>query len=246
MAQWRGLSPLRVGERLRSQGQSGLEKARHRKGAYKCKDCRKQFTVTVGTIFEGSHIPLHKWLMAIHLLCASKKGMSAHQLHRLLGITYKSAWFMAHRIREAIRQEPLASKLKGTVEVDETYVGGKARMDQKYDNKTPVIALVERSGHVRDGKVIAYPVQRVTAEQLKGAIRAHVDQDSLIMTDEHPGYKGIGKEFKWGHETVCHSAGEYVRGGGVNKYRRRVLLPAQAGDQRHVSPRQQEAFTPLL
>lgn len=184
-----------------------------RQGVYKCNDCRKQFTVTVGTIFEGSHIPLYKWLRAIHFLCASKKGMSAHQLHRMLDITYKSAWFMAHRIREAMRQEPLASKLKGTVEVDETYVGGKARMDQKNANKTPVIALVERSGHVRDGRVIAYPVERVTSKTLKGAIRDHVDRDSLIMTDEHPGYHGIGKEFRDGHQTVNHSAKEYARGG---------------------------------
>ncbi len=91
-----------------------------RKGLYKCAECRKQFTVTVGTIFEDSKIPLNKWLCAIHLICSSKKGMSAHQLHRSLGITYKSAWFMAHRIRYAMTQEPLFGKLNGTVEVDET------------------------------------------------------------------------------------------------------------------------------
>src|SRR5436309_366229 len=98
--------------------------AKTRPGLLKCKDkdCRKQFTVTVGSIFEDSHLPLSKWLMAINLLCSSKKGMSAHQLHRMLGVTYKSAWFMAHRIRYAMTQEPLASKLDGTVEVDETYV----------------------------------------------------------------------------------------------------------------------------
>ena len=98
-----------------------------RKGLYKCKECRKQFTVTVGTIFEKSRIPLSKWLLAIHLICSSKKGISAHQLHRNLGVTYKSAWFMTHRIRYAMTQEPLFSKLNGTVEVDETYVGGKSR-----------------------------------------------------------------------------------------------------------------------
>src|ERR1700676_3380774 len=98
-----------------------------RKGVWKCGACRKQFTVTVGTIFEDSHIPLNKWLMAIHLLCSSKKGMSAHQLHRMLGVQYKSAWFMAHRIRYAMTQEPLSSKLTGVVEVDETYVGSKLR-----------------------------------------------------------------------------------------------------------------------
>ncbi len=124
-----------------------------RKGLYKCKarGCRKQFTVTVGTIFEDSHIPLRKWLMAIHLMCASKKGMSAHQLHRMLGVTYKTAWFMCHRIRYAMTQEPLASKLQGTVEVDETYVGGRVRVGSKRGriDKPPVVALVERGGDVR-------------------------------------------------------------------------------------------------
>lgn len=93
----------------------------------KCKNCRKQFTVTVGTIFEDSHIPLHKWLIAVHLMCASKKGISSHQLHRMLGMTYKSAWFMSHRIRYAMKQPPLQEKMRGTVEVDETYVGPKER-----------------------------------------------------------------------------------------------------------------------
>src|SRR5688572_1772316 len=95
-----------------------------RKGLYKCRACRGQFTVRVGTIFEDSHIPLATWLTAIHLICASKKGISAHQLHRMLGVTYKSAWFMAHRIRWAMTQEPLSGKLAGIVEADETYVGG--------------------------------------------------------------------------------------------------------------------------
>src|SRR5579862_4343087 len=104
------------------------KKGKHvRKGLYKCAGCREQFTVTVGTIMEDSHIPLHKWLLAFHLLCASKKGMSAHQLHRMLGVTYRSAWFMAHRIRYTMSQEPLSSKLTGIIEVDETYIGGKMR-----------------------------------------------------------------------------------------------------------------------
>jgi transposase-like protein len=103
------------------------KKTHARKGVWKCKSCREQFSVTVGTIFEDSHIPLHKWLLAFHLLCASKKGMSAHQLHRMLGVTYKSAWFMAHRIRYAMSKQPLSSKLNGTIEVDETYIGGKKR-----------------------------------------------------------------------------------------------------------------------
>jgi transposase-like protein len=178
-----------------------------RKGVYKCKDCRKQFTVTVGTIFEGSHIPLHKWLMAIHFLCASKKGMSSHQLHRLLGITYKSAWFMTHRIREAMRQEPLASKLTGTVEVDETYIGGKSdRPGRDNVQKTAVVALVERQG-----RVVAKPVERVTAKELKGAIHEHVAKEALIMTDELASYQGLDKEFS-GHLTVNHSQKEYAWG----------------------------------
>src|ERR671936_1725106 len=92
---------------------------------WKCAACRKQYTVTVGTIFESSHIPLHKWLLAFYLLCSSKKGMSAHQLHRMLGITYKTAWFMCHRIREAMKEEPFQRRMSGTVEADETYIGGK-------------------------------------------------------------------------------------------------------------------------
>ena len=116
-----------------------------RDGVYKCKACREQFTVTVGTIFEDSHIPLNKWLMAIQLMCSSKKGMSAHQLHRMLGITYKSAWFMAHRIRYAMTQEPVVGKLQGTVEADETYIGGKAhgKRGRGAENKTPVFAFVD-------------------------------------------------------------------------------------------------------
>src|SRR5438876_12036831 len=103
----------------------------------KCAACRKQFTVTVGTIFESSHIPLNKWLLAFYLLCSSKKGMSAHQLHRMLGVTYKTAWFMAHRIRYAMEQPPFQTRLTGTVEADETYIGGKVRRA----NRRPVQPL---------------------------------------------------------------------------------------------------------
>jgi transposase-like protein len=144
-----------------------------RKGLWKCSTCRKQFSVTVGTIFEASRIPLNKWLLAIHLLCSSKKGMSAHQLHRMLGITYKSAWFLAHRIRYAMTGDGLFSKLSGTVEVDETYVGGKAKNMHRVErerriqgrgavDKAPVVTLVERNGRVK-----SHHMEHVSGENLK-------------------------------------------------------------------------------
>jgi transposase-like protein len=191
-------------------------KGKHvRKGVWKCGGCREQFTVTVGTIFEDSHIPLSKWLLAYHLLCASKKGMSAHQLHRMLTVTYRSAWFMAHRIRYTMSQEPLSSKLTGIIEVDETYVGGKPRKQHgqpkakrgRGTKKVPVVALVERGGRVR-----AHKIEHVNAKTLKGAILENVDRSSAIMTDEWRSYHGIGKEFAGGHHVVNHGRGEYVRG----------------------------------
>ena len=181
-----------------------------RKGVWKCRACRKQFTVTVATIFEGSHIKLSKWLLAIHLLCASKKGMSAHQLHRMLGVTYKSAWFMAHRLRYAMSQEPLASKLSSVVEVDETYVGGRRKgicgRPGAGDKKTPVVALVERGGRVR-----AFPMERITSDRVQDAIRERVELSAHMMTDELKAYHGLDMGFA-SHQTVTHSRGEYVRG----------------------------------
>jgi transposase-like protein len=178
-----------------------------RQGVWKCKACRKQFTVRVGTIFEDSHIPLYQWLSAIQFLCASKKGISAHQLHRMLNITYKSAWFMAHRIRYAMTQSPVIDKLQGIVEADETYIGGKhhGKRGRGSENKTPVFALVERDGRVR-----AFKTERVTAKNLKAKIRENVDKQAIVMTDEFLAYKGLGKEFV--HYTVNHGAGEYVNG----------------------------------
>jgi len=191
---------------------------------YKCAACRKQFTVTVGTIFEGSHVGLNKWLLAFYLLCSSKKGMSAHQLHRMLGVTYKTAWFMAHRIRYAMEQPPFKTRLTGTVEVDETYVGGKARRSNKRpiksldsmqpnprqqtgrgSDKTPVVALVERGGQVRSMRVAT-----VTAEELGSAIRRHVAREAHLRTDSFPSYTLVGREYA-SHETVDHFR-EYVRG----------------------------------
>jgi len=181
-----------------------------RKGLYKCKEgtCRKQFTVTVGSIFEDSHIPLHKWLNAMHLMCASKKGMSAHQLHRMMDVTYRSAWFMAHRIRHAMTHPIFIEKLKGVVEADETYFGGKSgRRDMKHNTvKVPVFSLVERQGVAR-----SFKIDRVTAANLKQKLGENVDSDAHIMTDSHPGYKGVKRRFA-SHEMVNHAAGEYVRG----------------------------------
>jgi transposase-like protein len=182
-----------------------------RRRLWKCRACRKQFTVTVGTIFESSHIPLHKWLLAFYLLCASKKGMSAHQLHRMLGVTYKTAWFMFHRIREAMSDPGFSAKLSGIVEVDETYVGGKrkgrvGRPGKGDPQKVPVVALVERGGRVRSSHVTT-----VGARELKGAIRENVDRKARIMTDQFQSYKGLDKEFA-SHEVVNHAEGEYVRG----------------------------------
>jgi transposase-like protein len=182
-----------------------------RKGLWRCHACRSQFTVTVGTIFEDSHIPLSKWLVATHLLCASKKGMSAHQLHRMLGVTYKSAWFMAHRIRYAMQQPILRDKLRGVVEADETFLGGKPANRHRGRRepappKIPVLALVERNGRVR-----SMPVKNVTGATLKAAIRKHVATEAHIMTDGLRSYQGLDKEFA-GHEAVNHEANEYVRG----------------------------------
>jgi transposase-like protein len=183
---------------------------------WKCAACRKQYTVTIGTIFEASHVPLHKWLLAFYLLCSSKKGMSAHQLHRMLGVTYKTAWFIFHRVREAMRDPAFTSRLSGTVEADETYIGGKrrhrpgqprrGRPGPKDKNKAAVLALVERDGRAR-----SFHVARVDAANLRGAIRAHVERDASIMTDEWRSYQGLGSEFA-SHETVAHGAGEYARG----------------------------------
>jgi transposase-like protein len=194
-----------------------LQGAAHRAGLFQCNNCGEQFTVTLGTIFEDSHIPLRKWLTAFTLLCSAKKGISALQLQRELELgSYKTAWFMAHRIREAMKREPFAGLLRGTVEVDETYVGGKPRPEPgkprtgkrgRGTKKTPVVALVERNGRVRARKV-----DRVDGATLKGAIRENVDRSSKIMTDEWHSYRGIGKEYEGGHEVVTHSAGEYARG----------------------------------
>jgi transposase-like protein len=188
-----------------------------RPGVYKCKKCREQFTVRVGTIFEDSKLPISKWLMAIHLMTSSKKGVSSHQIARELGITVKSAWFVTHRIREAMKKEPMAGMLSGVVEVDETYVGGKPRKGDgkkhkrgRGTSKTPVMVLVERDGTAR-----TMPLENITSETLKGQVEVNVAKESIVMTDELAGYMGLadGPDGFAAHETVKHGAGEYSRPG---------------------------------
>jgi transposase-like protein len=177
-----------------------------RQGLYGCAACRKTFTATVGTVLEDSHLPISKWLMAIFILCASKKSVSANQLHRMLGVTYKTAWFMAHRLRFAMTPNHWAEpKLKGTVEVDETFVGGRGEGGTRLGRQSPVVALVERGGRARV-KVVA----SVTQKNLGAALQECVDPSARVNTDEHPSYKNPLKAWKE-HHAVNHSRGEYQR-----------------------------------
>ncbi|MFI5385134.1 MAG: IS1595 family transposase [Fimbriimonadales bacterium] len=185
-----------------------------RPGLLKCRDCRKQFSVTVGTIFEASHIGLGDWMYAFASMCASKKGISAHQLHRELEVQYKTAWFMCHRIRFAMQHD--GGMLKGDLEMDETYVGGVPRDPKKRGTgrgttKTPVVGLVERDGQVRT-RVVA----TVTAGILRETIDMHAHRDGTLYTDEFQGYIRLGREFAGGHKTTKHSIGEYGRPDGTN------------------------------
>jgi transposase-like protein len=176
-----------------------------RPGVCKCGACRRQFTVTVGTIFEDSHIAISTWLKAVFILCSSKKAISAHQMHRMLGITYKTAWFMCHRIRYAMMPMIGPDKLKGIVEVDETFIGGKAPQKRSYKNKTPVIALIERGGdcHTR-------VVPTVTQKNLKLALAECVDKSAVINTDTSGASHGTVKTYA-GHHQVNHTAKQYAR-----------------------------------
>lgn len=185
-----------------------------RKGLCRCRDCKKQFTVTVGTIFEDSHIGPARWVRAFHLMCSSKKGISALQLQRNLGIgSYRTAWYMAHRIRMAMKCEPMAGLLKGKVEVDETYIGGKSknRHGQEWRPKVAVVALVSRKG-----QAVAPVVKDTSARTLQEVIREHVDKKATIYTDGHGSYIGVGQHFKGGHQSVNHAEGEYVRGNNIH------------------------------
>jgi transposase-like protein len=177
-----------------------------RSGVYFCGACRQQFTVTVGTVLERSHVPISKWLQALFLLCSSKKSLSANQIHRMIGVTYRTAWFMCHRIRFGMTPNHWAEpKLKGTVEVDETFVGGTGDRRTKARRQTPVVALIERLGLAR---VIV--VASVTQKNLGAALAECVSKDAVVNTDEHPGYKNPLKHWK-AHQTVNHSRGEYQR-----------------------------------
>jgi transposase-like protein len=184
-----------------------------RNGLYKCSDCHAQFTVRMGTIFEETHLPLHKWLQAIHLLCSSKKGISSHQLHRVLECTYKTAWFLSHRIREAMRSDdftPLGGG-GGIVEADETFIGrlagtrGRQRYDHASNYKNTVLTLVERGGRAR-----SFHIDGTTAGQIVPLVRKNIAKEAKLMTDEARYYPRIGAEFSF-HGRVDHSIKEYGR-----------------------------------
>lgn len=182
-----------------------------RPGVYKCKDCRKPFTVTVGTVMERSKIPLCKWVLAAQLMASSKKGMSAKQLERMLGVTYESAWFLFHRLRECAidpKRGPIGGSNK-VVEADETYIGGKAKNahnSKPIPTKYAVFSLVEREGEVR-----SFHVTNVNARTLRPILVQTASRKSYLMTDEAKVYRHIGREFS-GHGRVNHSKDEYVRG----------------------------------
>ncbi len=184
-----------------------------RPGVYKCKDCRKPFSVTVGTVMERSKIPLSKWVLAAQLMASSKKGMSAKQLERMLGTNYETAWFLFHRLREAATNEtpgPIGGGNK-VVESDETYVGGKAKNvhnDKPEPKKHAVVTLVERDGEVR-----AKHIPNVTAKNVRDHLVTNANRKSYLMTDESNVYVKVGKEYA-GHLAVNHSQDEYVRLGG--------------------------------
>jgi transposase-like protein len=189
---------------------TSLKGKSHRPGLYQCAECREQFTVTVGTVMERSKIPLNKWLLATFLLMSSKKGMSARQFQRMLGVSLKSTWFMMHRVREALRDDATSGPLGGAnivVEADETYIGGKAknRAFGPEPKKHAVVTLVER-----DGRAKSFHVANVTAKTLRPIIVQHASRASYLMTDESTVYPKLGREFS-GHGTVNHSANEYVR-----------------------------------
>jgi len=193
------------------------QKRSHRPGLYYCNNCRKQFTVTVGTVFERSKVPLTKWWLAVHLLGSSEKGMSAHQLHRMLGVTYKTAWFMAHRIREAMDdstptpEKPMGGK-GGQVLADETYMGlsKQSKFYKKgHRNKWSVVALVDPE----TGEARTFHVKRANADTVRDVLVRNASRESILVTDDVHLYRSIGTEFA-GHKRVQHGKGKYVTDDG--------------------------------
>ena len=179
-----------------------------RAGLYKCAECRQGFTVTVGTVMEDTHLPLNKWLIAFYMMCASKTQVSALQLQRQLEIgSYRSAWFLCHRIRYALKDHTPADLLNGIVEVDETYIGGRRRGKGRgyKDNKVPVVSLVERGGRVR-----SHVVDKVTGREITKVLRRHVSREAHLNTDQSPVYLRVGKELA-SHASVNHHIEEYAR-----------------------------------
>src|SRR3954454_23840684 len=182
-----------------------------RQGLHKCYQCRKQFTVRMGTLFESSHVPLHVWLQAIYLISGSKKGISSHQLARTLDLTVKTAWFLSHRIREAMREGDLApfGQGGGAVEVDETYIGRKKGMPIRgaYHHKMAVLGLVDRES----GRARLFHVAQASGRNIQPIVLANLSREPRLMTDESMIYRRIGREFAE-HSAVHHYANEYVRG----------------------------------
>ncbi|MCC0809010.1 IS1595 family transposase [Methylobacterium sp. W2] len=186
-----------------------------RMGLRRCGDCKKQFTVTVGTVFESSHVKLHLWLQAAHLLCSSKKGMSSHQIHRILGVTYKTAWFMTHRLREAMREGafvPFGSG-GGIVEIDETFIGNDRTVKPKgekkgrgYAHKHKVLSLVDRD----TGQKRSMVVDDLSAKTLLPILKENIAKEARVMTDEAGQYGKLSATFTGGHGFTRHGQGEYV------------------------------------
>lgn len=196
------------GERLTSTG-----KVSHRR-LWKCAECRKKFSVLVGTIFERSHIPLSKWLMALYMMASSKNGVAAFELHRTLGVTNETAWFMAHRIREAMKRGEIAEPMSGVVVADETFIGGLEKNKHAKDRvpgggaKAAVLTLIE----THSGEARSRVIPDVTGASLQKAMAGHVNASrSILHTDENSAYAQLGEQFL-AHGRVNHSKGEYVAG----------------------------------
>lgn len=187
---------------------------------WKCLACQQQFSVLVGTVIEHSHIPVSKWLLAMHMLNAGKNGVAALELSRVLGIGYRAAWFMAHRIRYAMAPTGEQAKLDGIVEADETYIGGRAhgKRGRGAANKTPVVTLIQRDGQAR-----SQVVTNVTGKNISEVLSAHIERDAILLTDELNVYPEAGKAFA-AHETVAHGQGEYARTADVGGQAVRVHI----------------------